>query len=585
MERLYLWPESPQVSILVLIVGLIIFMYFAREPMQNVLRTLAQAISGGLHLFAKWSGETAEHLRRRSRELVIEAGRDSQERRLDHEFRRLESSYAKDLADYPKLHLKLDEKITGIDDDYTAAAQVPPEVPGWSELVESVAKVKGMGESTVNKMLEDIHRSAVAGEKKALLEYRAATAKRHKILAGMAPYFKELKGTIDRIGKQVSRLLDSTRRIDSYMERYEKIRGSEDRTARALSSSAVKLFVISLLVITIAAGAAFINFQLIALPMSELVPSGTRLLGMPVATVAALVIVLMEVAAGIFLLDTLGITGLFPQLSTLPTSRRRIILVVAFLGLLLLASIESSLAVLREQLVEAEMTLMESLAGGDGGALARATGSLIPVVGQAVLGFTLPWILAMIAIPLEMLIDSGRHVGARILVLLVLLVGGIARLLAYLTQYLILLLAHLYDACIMIPVQIERWIRGDKAPKRAFLSADDLTHAAAVVATPGATGAVLSAPAGVPDRAEPPAIPGTAGGNEALPPPIPERTRPDEAEVEAEVEAKMTPADQATATEQEEWPKPRRKARTRKKKPAAAAASDQEETVSEGEES
>jgi hypothetical protein len=482
MEGFYLWPDSPGPSILVLIIAAVIFMYFAREPIQRVLKTLAQGLSGGLHLIAGWCNETAERLQSRSRELLLEVGRDSQEQRIEQEFRRLESNYARDLAEYPKLHLKLDENITQIDSDYRDAAEVPPAAPGWGDVVEAITKVKGMNTAAVENLLDDIHDSAVEAEKEALQQYRAANAKRHKILASMAPRWKELKGVLERVGKSVNGLLESTRRIDGYMDRYEQIQSGDDRTARNLASSAGKLFIISLIVIGIAVAAAFINFQLIALPMSELVPSGTRLVGMPVASVAALVIVLMEVAAGIFLLDALGITHLFPQIGTLPASRRRLVFGVALGSLFLLASIEASLAVLREQLVEAEMSLMESLAGGGQGAVARATGSLIPVVGQAVLGFTLPWILAMIAVPLEMLIESGRHVVNRIIVLFLHGVGLVARFMAYVLQYVILLFAHLYDAIIMIPIQIERWIRGKNAPSRPTLTAEDMVRETAVIA-------------------------------------------------------------------------------------------------------
>jgi hypothetical protein len=484
MEGLYLWPDNPSLSILVLIVAAVIFMYFAREPIQRVLKTLAQGLSGGLRLVAGWCNETADRLQSRSRELLLEAGRDSQEKHIEQEFRRLESSYARDLAEYPRLHLKLDENITQIDSDYREAAEVPPTAPGWGEVVEAITKVKGMNTAAVESLLDDIHDSAVEAEKEALQQYRAASAKRHKILASMAPRWKELKGVLERVGKSVKVLLESTRRIDGYMDRYEQIQHGDDRTVRNLASSAGKLFIISLIVIGIAVAAAFINFQLIALPMSELVPSGTRLVGMPVASVAALVIVLMEVAAGIFLLDALGITHLFPQIGTLPASRRRLVFSVALGSLFLLASIEASLAVLREQLVEAEMSLMESLAGVSPGAVARATGSLIPVVGQAVLGFTLPWILAMIAVPLEMLIESGRHVVNRFLVLLLQGLGLASRSLAYLLLYAILLIAHLYDAIIMIPIQIERWIRGDKAPSRPTLTAEDMMQGFALAAKP-----------------------------------------------------------------------------------------------------
>ena len=481
MKGLYLWPDNPGPSILVLIVAAVIFMYFAREPIQRVLKTLAQGLSGGLHLIAGWCNETAERLQSRSRELLLEAGRDSQEQHIEQEFRRLESNYARDLAEYPKLHLKLDENITQIDSDYRDAAEVPPTAPGWGDVVEAITNVKGMNTAAVENLLDDIHDSAVEAEKDALQQYRAAGAKRHKILASMAPRWKELKGVLERVGKSVNALLESTRRIDGYMDRYEQIQSGDDRSVRNLASSAGKLFIISLIVIGIAVAAAFINFQLIALPMSELVPSGTRLVGMPVASVAALVIVLMEVAAGIFLLDALGITHLFPQIGTLSASRRRLVFSVALGSLFLLASIEASLAVLREQLVEAEMSLMESLAGGGPGAVARATGSLIPVVGQAVLGFTLPWILAMIAVPLEMLIESGRHVVNRILVLLLHGFGLVARFMAYVLQYAILLIAHLYDAIIMIPIQIERWIRGDNAPSRPTLTAEDMMREAAAI--------------------------------------------------------------------------------------------------------
>jgi hypothetical protein len=482
MEKLYLWPSMPFLSLLVLVLGSMAFLFFAREPMQHAFKTLAQALSGGLRLIANLSKEAAGKVKERGRELVVESGLAAQENRVEHELRRLEESYAKGLADYPSLHLKLDGCITAIDSDYKEATDVPPEVPGWSK-ADGVVNVEGVADRTVKKMLEDMHKAALDSEKKILHEYRSATAKRHKILSAMAPRWNEVKGTLERVKKLVSELIAATRRIDGYMDRYEKIRAAEDPTVRALAFSSVKLFVVSLLVIVIAAGAAFINFQLIALPMSELVPGGSRLMGLPVATIAALVIVLMEVVAGIFVLDTLGITALFPQLRAIASSQRRIIFSVALGGLFLLASIEASLAVLREQLVEAEMTLMESLAATGGNqAVAAVTDSIIPVVGQAVLGFTLPWIIAMIAIPLEMLVESGRHVLGKALVALLMVSSFVANVLAFLALYLILILSFLYDAFIMVPVQIERWIRGDKAPKRAPLTIEELTQGAAASA-------------------------------------------------------------------------------------------------------
>jgi hypothetical protein len=172
--------------------------------------------------------------------------------------------------------------------------------------------------------------------------------------------------------------------------------------------------------------------------------------------VSALVIVLMEVALGIFLMDMLGITELFPKLSAIPASRRRLILGVALAGLFFLASVESSLAILREKIVEADAVLKMSLAGAESAAITAASTSRIPVVGQAVLGFVLPWILALVAVPLEMLLDSGRHVLASLAALVLAGIGSAAGVLAHVTKTLTGALPNVYDVYISIPLRIER---------------------------------------------------------------------------------------------------------------------------------
>ena len=50
------------------------------------------------------------------------------------------------------------------------------------------------------------------------------------------------------------------------------------------------------------------------------------------------------------------------------------------------------------------------LAGVKDHPVAQTATSRIPVIGQAVLGFILPWILAMVAVPLETMISTGGHI-------------------------------------------------------------------------------------------------------------------------------------------------------------------------------
>jgi hypothetical protein len=116
--------------------------------------------------------------------------------------------------------------------------------------------------------------------------------------------------------------------------------------------------------------------------------------------------------------------------------------------------------VLRESIVESASALKHSLAGISEKAVADPATSRIPVVGQAVLGFILPWILAMVAVPLETLIATGGHIALTITAGLLALVGTISRLLAHGCRYLIEGLRHLYDIYIVLPLQIERLATG-----------------------------------------------------------------------------------------------------------------------------
>jgi hypothetical protein len=175
----------------------------------------------------------------------------------------------------------------------------------------------------------------------------------------------------------------------------------------------------------------------------------------------------METAVGIFVMDMLEITDLFPKLASISVGRRRLILGAGLAGLFFLAAVESSLAVLREQIVEADAALKMSLAGATETVVDAPMRSSIPVIGQAVLGFVLPWILAMVAIPLESFLDSSRHVAAKLGVVALHGVGSVAGALAHGARTLTVAGPALYDVYVSIPLRVERMLRKEEAPRRA----------------------------------------------------------------------------------------------------------------------
>ncbi len=455
MENFYIWPGSPLASLFALWMASVIFLWAARSAMLRLIKGLGEGLADGLGAVGRRCVGAANALQENNRDVLLAAGTRDAQARLDRELQRVDAGFSEQLGQYGRLQRRLDDTLIAIDKDYQHGGVAPIEVPGWSAAVEAIANIPMAADPNIQKVLEGIRQSSEEAEKKALAAYRADTTKRHKILGGMLPVWKEIRGLLGKMQDSVTLALESSNRINAFVEDYEKIRQDREESARALTYSAGKLFVVATGVLAIACGAAFINFQLIALPMSELVPAGARIGGVPVSTVSALVLVMMEATLGIFLMDMLGITELFPKLGTIPRSRRRLILWLALTGLFFLASVESSLAILREQIVEAESALKLSLAGEESRIVQSASQSMIPVVGQAVLGFILPWVLALVAVPLEMFLDSGRHVLASLSVVALRIAGGVTGGAAHVSRHLTGLVASVYDVYIAIPLRVE----------------------------------------------------------------------------------------------------------------------------------
>jgi hypothetical protein len=130
--------------------------------------------------------------------------------------------------------------------------------------------------------------------------------------------------------------------------------------------------------------------------------------------------------------------------------------------LLVLAGVEVALAVMRDTIIAADVALKQQLGAG---AVAPETGwvTRIPTFGQMILGFTLPFALAFVAIPLEYFVNSGRIVLGAGLVLAMRAGAFVLRILANLVREVGKLTVIAYDVLIFAPLAIERWIARARA--------------------------------------------------------------------------------------------------------------------------
>jgi hypothetical protein len=282
----------------------------------------------------------------------------------------------------------------------------------------------------------------------------------------MMPHWRRIQHTLDRVGKSVDNLLERSRSIDRHLAEYREILQGTDHSIQVLSSSSLVQFFVSALVLGVAVGGAAINFSLIARPMAEMV-GGTSFIGnFRTADIAALVIIMVEISMGLFLMESMRITRLFPVIGALPDKLRVRMMAVTFTILFMLASVEAGLAYMREILMQDELATAALLRGG--AVTAQSPFMWITTAAQMGMGFTLPFALVFVAIPLETFVQSLRTVlgligiGALRFTRLVLRLFGSAFVHAGTA------LVRIYDIPIFMPLFIEHLWRGPNA-KRSVL--------------------------------------------------------------------------------------------------------------------
>jgi len=467
-DFLNIWaPGQPGVSLAIWLVILIVSMYAARKPAHIAIMSLARSLRNTLRIMSHSILLAESQLKKRNKEVLIAHGRDSTERYIEREFQRVEALISRDLSGYPSLQRDLKDQITRIDEDYVQSGEVPPKPPEWLEAIDAVAKIPSNGSPVVAKLLGDIHGTLKKAMDKDTVEYRQANKQRHQLLKNMMPYWRKLTRILGSVEKKITGLESRSNIIDQQMTQYEQILSKTDYSERMLSSSSLTQFFISGLVLFIAIVGGYVNFQLIALPMSEMVGAGSHIGSVKSSDVAALFIIAIEVSLGLFLMESIGVTRLFPVISMLDDRKRKIILWVTFSFLFVFASIESSLAYMRDMLAADSESLTQMLAGVE---VAEPEFRWIPSVGQMVMGFILPFALTFVAIPLESFIHSSRTVIGLFLVWVLRMFSFIIRLAANFIHGAGLFIISVYDLIIFLPLRIEQAIGKNKKP----VETDDL---------------------------------------------------------------------------------------------------------------
>ncbi len=438
-----------------LIVLILLAMYLARKPFHRTMASFGRIVYNAMRMGAASVKLAEKRLQIRNREVLMSAGLELAERKVEREFDRISAVIQRDLEGFPQIQRKVSEDLLQLEEDYDNCAEIPQTLPDWVKVIDAIANIKPSGDRMVVNMLEEIHHTLEEQHKNAVDQHRRDVSKRHAVLSRMLPTWRVTQKTLGGVQKAVAGLSQRTKKIDRYMNDYEKIRNQDEIAERQLSSSSLTQFFISGLVLAVAVIGAIINFNLVALPMSEMVGGANYIGDFRTADVAGMFIVCLEIVVGVFLMDALRITRLFSIIGSMEDGKRKMIFWVLFGMLTILALVESSLAFMRDQIAADMEALRQSLAGVEPSSLATSN---IPTIGQMVMGFILPYILTFVAIPFESFVSSARTVLGLLVSWALRVLAFVLRLAGNLGYYLSRMISNIYDLVIFPALWLENVI-------------------------------------------------------------------------------------------------------------------------------
>jgi hypothetical protein len=439
-------------SIVVWIALILLALFLSRRPFHRAIEALSRIFYNAMRLAAQSVMLAEKRLIRRNREVLIAAGLERTERIVEREFDRINAAVVRDLDSYPHLHRQLAELATRLDEDYQRNAEVPPELPNWLPIIESIANIEHRGDSLVANTLTDINRTMAEQHQSAMQGHRNSSSARHAILNKMRPLWRKVQKSLDDISTSIANLNERAKILDRHMDNYQQIRARADKAARELYASSLRQFFISGLLLLVALGGILMNLNLITLPLSHMIEPSSTIGPYLTSDVFAWVLMLLELTMGLFLMESLRITRLFPVIGSIDDKMRLRMLWVTLTILAVLAGLDAALAFLQDRMSQSAEALRQTLSNMPP---APSSASWIPTVGRMILGFLLPFALAFTAIPLESFSSAARSVLGSIAAWLLRLLALLLRMMGNLAYYTGRLVVNLFDLAIFPAIWLE----------------------------------------------------------------------------------------------------------------------------------
>ena len=275
MKSLLIWPDQPLLSLLVLLVIAVPFLYAARAPMQDFIGRLTRALSNPLRLGSHWLARTADPPAGaqprgavRARRPRAQAQHRARVRARDHAGGARSAGVSGGPAQADGRDHAHRGRLQAQQRGSAAAARVGQGDRGARQDQSATATASSSASSPTSAT------RSTRSTRRWWPQYRRAYEERHDILKRCLPFWRSASQTLTQVERNITGLQDSAGKIDTNVAKLEGIFATRSDAAHALTSSASTQLFISGVVMLIAFGGAYVNFKLISLPMSAMVGGG-----------------------------------------------------------------------------------------------------------------------------------------------------------------------------------------------------------------------------------------------------------------------------------------------------------------------
>ena len=124
-------------------------MYLARKPFHRIFGTFGRVIYSAMRLGSTSVKLAERRLQIRNREVLMSAGLELAERKVEGEFDRLSGVVQRDLEGYPQIQRTINENLQRLEEDYHACTEIPQKLPDWVKVIDAIANIRPTGDRMV----------------------------------------------------------------------------------------------------------------------------------------------------------------------------------------------------------------------------------------------------------------------------------------------------------------------------------------------------------------------------------------------------------------------------------------------------